>query len=810
MQIPDKLNRLLNVSNGEWPRICIAWGMTFLARIGFIIGGSVLLAVFLSRVGIELLPGLFLVNALFMMLGALVFRKLIHRYRRELLITCVVFGAAISLLVSIFLLERNTLLFFVFFLLAETVLLSQLNILVSLFNEELFSPLESQRTFPIIESAETLGGIMGGLSLSLFATEIPTYKFILFWVLLLMAIIPIVLLFNAHTMDIPRLKEAEPSASPGISKKLGESFQELKKIPFLKVLMIVVVLHWGIINILEFQYTKAVQQDIFSSEEVTLVMEEGSDVHLAETETDVNADKEAYQSLIAQKLGTMHLIFNSAALIMQLIFASRILTILGITSSMLLHPLVTLLNLIWMTLRFNFFSASTARGGYELTGILFKNAYDSSYYSIPHAIRSGTKEWMQGIMKPLGAMLGTLLMIVVAFSLKGAPQTLTLNFILIAMSVVMSFLIVGLGRKYTQMSEQNLSHKLDLPTRLNAIEILAQKGHEKTTAALQKILKRETEPEILKESILHTLGIQEDPESISSILEMLNNKDEHLRLASAEALSRFHKLKEHLMEQSFTRYRVIESLKDRLKKEQNEAIREELVYVFYQLAPETLTEFLIEAIKKEDAGKAIFIRMLRLFHDSNLRFYLEGYLASRDPDVKAAALIALWQFKPLRNELRHHLNQMLNSPKEAVLCEGIEACGAVKENSFKPELKKYLQHASSKVQKTALLALAQMEDASTIPTLVEALSDPAHEWFHKTFSLLAKFPKQFRESLQSALNLKITEKISQVLSKELTREIHELPHETLLLLRQLYSKINAHHEVHKIEKVLASKEKASL
>ncbi len=804
MQILDKLNRLLNVSSREWPRICIAWGMTFLARIGFIIGGSVLLAVFLSRVGIDLLPGLFLVNALFMMLGALVFRKIIHKFRRELLITSVVIAAAVSLLISIFFLESNTLLFFIFFLLAESVLLSQLNILVSLFNEELFSPLESQRTFPIIESAETLGGIVGGLSLSLFAVEIPTYKFILFWLLLLMAILPIVLLFNPRTMDIPKLEEAdEHSAKP--HKKLHENFQELKKIPFLKALMIVVVLNWAIINVLEFQYTKAIQQDVYSTQEETLVVEPSDAVQLAEEIT-----QEDYQQIIAQKLGTLHLIFSSAALFMQLIFTSRILTLLGITSSMLLHPLVTLLNMIWMTLRFNFFSASMARGSYELTGIVFKNAYDSSYYSIPHSIRSDAKEWMQGVMKPLGAMLGTVCMIVVAFTLKGAVQTLALNFILITLSLVMSFWVFGLGRKYTQMSEQNLSHKLDLPTRLNAIEILAQKGHEKTTVSLQKILKRDNEPEILKESILNTLGLQEDPESISSILEMLSSKNEHLRLASAQALSHFEKLKKHLMEQSFTRYRVIESLKERLKKEQNEAIREELVHVFYELAPETLTEFLIETIQKEDKEKATFIRMLRLFHDSNLRFYLEEYLASKDPAVKAAAVVALWQFKPIRNELKHHLSQMLSSPKETVLCEGIEACGTVKEASFKQELKKHLQHTSPKVQKIALLALAQMEEASTIPTLVEALSDPAHEWFQKTFSLLANFPKQFRETLQSALNLKITEKINRILSKERAKKIHELPHETLLLLEQLYSKINAHHEVHKIKKVLASKEKGSV
>lgn len=799
MQIPEKINRLLNVSNQEWPRIFIAWSLTFLARIGFIIGGSVLLAVFLSRIGIELLPGLFLMNALFMMVGAFVFRKLVHHFRRELLITSIVIASAVALLLSIYLLERNTTLFFIFFLLAESIFLSQLNILVSLFNEELFSPLESQRTFPIVESAETIGGITGGLCLSLFAADIPTYKFILFWVLLLLAILPIVLLFNSKTMQVPRLNEGEVKPH----KKLSEGFSEIKKIPFLKALMLVVVLHWGIINVLEFQYTKAIQQDVYSQEEDTLVLHENSEVQLAE-ESDRSAEEE-YQHLIAQKLGTLHLIFNSAALFMQLIFASRIITFLGVSSTMLIHPLVTLLNLIFMTLRFNFFSAAMTRGSYELTGILYKNSYDSSYYSIPHSMRTDMKEWMQGVMKPLGAMIGTLVMIVLAFTLKGAPQTLALNFILIAMSLCMAITLWGIGKKYTQMSEQNLSHKLDLPTRLNAIEILAQKGHEKTTLALQKILKRENEPEILKESILHTLGLQEDLESISSVLEMLSHKNEHLRLAAAQALSQFHKLKKALMEQSFTRYRVIESLKDRLQKEQNEAIREELVYVFYNLAPETLTEFLIESIKKETKQKAVFIRMLRLFHDSNLRFYLEEYLNSRDAEVKAAAVIALWQFKPLRNELHHHLSQMLSSPKETVLCEGIEACGIVKATGFKKELKSHLSHSSNRVKQTALLALAQMAEPSTIPTLVEALSDPAHEWFHRTSHLLGKFPKQFHDLLQTALHLKIAEKINDLLTMQNGRKLSEIPHETLELLHQFYLKINAHHEVHVIKKVLDSK-----
>lgn len=803
MPFKTKLNRLLNISDNEWPRVCVAWSLVFLARFSFIIGGSILLAIFLSRIGIDLLPGLFLFNALFMMMGAFAFRKILHRMRKELLIVGIVLFAASSLLLSIFFLERDTLLFFVFFLFAESLMLSQLNILISLFNEELFSPLESQRTFPIIESAETVGGILGGLSLSLFANIFPTYKFILLCVLLFLAILPIVLLFNSKTMEVPKLVQLELNEEKKPHKHFKEKIKEFKKIPFLRTLMIVVFLNWAIINVLEFQYTKAIQQDVFSQEEETLVHDES--IHLASENSAVD-----YQAQIAQKLGTLHLIFYSAALVMQLIFTSRILTFLGISSSMLIHPLVTLLNMIWMTLRFNFFSTSMARGSFELSGILFKNAYDSSYYSIPHAIRSDVKEWMQGIMKPLGAMCGTILMIFIALIFKGSVQTLALNFILITMSFIMVLALFGLGRKYTKMTEQNLSHKMDLPTRLNAVEILAQKGHEDTHATLQKLLKREAEPEILKEKILKTLGIQENVESIPNILEMLSHKRDHLRLAAAEALSHFEQLKKNLRAQSFTRYRVIEVLKNRLREEKNDAIREVLLSIFFNLAPDALTEYILETIKKTGEDKANFIKMLRLFHDNNLLYYLENDLNSRDPSVKGACIVALWQFKNLRAELMHHLNQMLNSPKEKVKLEGLEACGLIGDSEAIPLIRSFLKSDSSKIREAALLCLGQLQDKDAVPSLVESLSEPSHNWFSTSIHLLARFPKEFRALLEPAFHIRVLERINNILHTEKGKTLDEFSHSSLNLLHKLYEKINAHHEVQDIKKTLASKEGGSL
>ena len=138
--------------------------------------------------------------------------------------------------------------------------------------------------------------------------------------------------------------------------------------------MWIVLINWALMNIVEFQYTKAIQMEVLRTNDLAAVNPEES---------------------LMQKLGTLHVIFSSAALMIQLIMASRILSGLGIVSSMLLHPIVTFLNGLVISLRYGFVTASITRGTFELTNLIFSNAYNSSYYAIPHHIRDEAKELIQ-------------------------------------------------------------------------------------------------------------------------------------------------------------------------------------------------------------------------------------------------------------------------------------------------------------------------------------------------------------------------------------------------------------------------------
>lgn len=798
-----KFSQIFNVGKKEWPRVTVAWLLMFLSRFGFIVGWSVLIATFLSKVGINLLPVLFLVNALVVMLGTVVFRNWVRKVQREILISVTVLLAAATLLTSILFIKENTLLFFSLLVLVESVFLAQLNILISLFNEDLFTPLESQRTFPVIESAETIGAIAGGLVLSLFAELIPAYKFILLWAIAMILILPIVLLFNAKTMDVPRLVGLKAETP---KRKLQENLHLFKKIPFLKGMMLIVILHWAIMNMVEFQYTKAIQQEVYSDQEQTLISEEDGHIELA-SEVLTQDQSDYYEDQLTQKLGTLHVIFNAAALVIQLIVTSRLIQALGVVPSMLIHPLLTLLNLVALTLKFNFTTAILTRGGYEITGLMLKNSYDSSYYAIPNHYRDEVKEVMQGLLKPFGAIIGTLFIIGIALNFEGAQETVAINVVLIIAALTMSFVMLRMMQKYTEMSEQNLSKKMDLPTRLNAIEILAQNGHRNFTSSLMKILKRKSEPEIVKESILSTLAERQDPESINGILDLIEEGNETLRMAAVKALRDFTE-EEALMKRSFTAHRIISCLEAALENESNETIRENLVQCFYEFSPEALTRFLLDKIGEKSPHRDAYIRMLRLFDDPNLKYYLEPFLKDRSVRVRGAAIIALWQFDALRNELKHYLKQMFDTTKTETQLVAIQTSGEIQYRAAIPFLKDALRSPEKELVDAALLSLGQLGDEQVIPLLVDRFSDERHEWHEMVEPILKRFSQSYEDRLRHEMHHSVSKQIADIISQY--AHVSDMDERTLKTLRRLYHKLNAHHEAHQIKLVLDSEKKDSI
>jgi len=803
------LGKLLNISEHEWPRVIVSWVITLFLRIGFIIGWTVIMSMFINRIGIEQLPLLFVVNAILVITGTVIFSRFLEKIRKEILIIINILLAVILIISATLFVIYSGWIFFGLILIAQSVLISQLNIVISLVVEELFTPLESQRTFPIIESSETIGSIIGGIIVSALAYSIPSYKFFYIWVLCLMLVIPIILSFKSLSTDIPTFEHKKDDNKGGWEKITG-SFKKTQKSPFLKGLIIVILLQWMVINLVEFQYMKSVEQSITETPEETLASEniEGTlkaDIlntseNAEESKEDVTIknDTKNEEEALTEKLGMLQVIFGIATLAMQLFLSSRIIKGLGIIKSMAIHPLVTLANMVNMILKFNIVTASTTKAFSEMSGILFLNAYHSSYYAFEENIRGQMKELLEGVIKPSGAVLGMGLIILLENFARGTKLTFTINIILVIIAIISAALISSLQTKYTEQSRKNIDKSENNHTRINAIEILAQRGHKIDHQQLIKIILKENEPEEVQLKAVETLKQRKDPETLPDLLTCIKSKNPNVRLAIIETLGEFKDLHKHFFKSGFGHYRIQETLKEIFEREEHEEIRSAIIKVLAQLNQRDLIPFILKNLNSpEEKIVADCIYICSLFKDPNSIYYLEQYLDNPSPKIRANAIIALWQFKNLRSKLNHYLEQLIQSAEKEKRLMGMYIIGELKLKEKKTELFKLLKEDGI----DAVLALAKLSEPSALTRLLDHIINNKKDW-KKIKKQINQLPKKFVERLKQYLHQEVSHKIHKILIAHSHLKPEEFDRETLEELMYLYDLIQESKAKSQIENIL--------
>ena len=88
-----------------------------------------------------------------------------ERFRIEILLTIATFAAATFIFLAAYF-HASLPLFYFFAVRGYSVFLPQISIFLSNYLEDFFTPWEGSRLFPLIESAETIGAIVGGVALA--------------------------------------------------------------------------------------------------------------------------------------------------------------------------------------------------------------------------------------------------------------------------------------------------------------------------------------------------------------------------------------------------------------------------------------------------------------------------------------------------------------------------------------------------------------------------------------------------------------------------------------------------------------------
>lgn len=773
------LNKVMNISRDEWSRISVSWLLQFFYRIAFVISWTVLISMYVSRFGILALPYFFIIHAVFRIVGSLIYAGLINRLRKENLILLTALTAAVLLFGALVVSKISESGFIFIALSIVSIFFSQLYILNSAFIEDMFSPLESERTFPIIESSETIGGVIGGIFIAIFASHVQPIYLMHMVLLSIIMIVPIILYHRQILKKLPFIHfRKKKKIGKFTLTKIKENLSHMSQIPFLKVLFLVILTQWIFHNLLEFQYTSAVFDNIG-----------GQSQHVEQE--------------LTHGLGSLQILFHSFALGMQLLVAGRIISSLGIISSLLLHPVVTLLSLGALLFKFGFASAVLAKTNFEMTNIVHKSAYHTSYYAIEPKVREQVREFLEGFVHPFGTLIGMGLLLIFEYFFTGSFLNFSVTILMISIMAFMLFVLLKNESKYTHISVKNLLHSKDPAIQLNAVEILGQKGHRSSAEILTRKLQQENLDDEVKIKIIETLGRMKTREAILELLDCLYSENKKVRTAALKALDAFDLTGKHKKSYPFSNYRANDTLKQLFAHEEDNDIKALIIRILTKINKDEIVPFLLKLLRTEDNRmKADCIAVCGNFDDINLAHYVIPYLDSNDPRIRAYTIIALWKFKKYRVRLMESLKSMLFSNDKKERIEGYYAVGEIKAIQEKNRLRESLKVQDEEERFVAALSLAKMGFNDGIHLIVDAIMDEHCPLNAYAINIQDTLPANISDQIQNLVRRRVSEYINALLTDSNKKNLEDLDKSELLKLRRAYELVNEHEEVQNINEIL--------
>ncbi len=773
--------KIFNISAHELPRVSFVWFVRFLHNAGFVIGFTAITAIFVTRFSIAALPLLFLIQAILTIGGMVLFSFLNEFFPLKTLLAVCAFSAGLLLFAATFMLAKIYI-FFALIFLAIGIFMPQLGIFLSSFTDDFFSPLEGERTYPIIESAMTIGGIFAGLLITSLSGFVSSYKFLYLWIILLFLMACVIFFLEPKTVsDHLIVRDRGKSFSlRSEMRNLSMNIGKIKAVPFLQTLFVIFLVQWIIAHLLEFQYTKVVEDSV---------------LHLVSAE--------AREGGLTQGLGSLQILFHGSALAVQFLISSRILKGLGVIGSFLLHAIVTFFSAVSLLLSFGYFTVILAKNNFELSGIVHKNAYESSYFALKHGMQKSVREFFEAFIYPLGTIIGTLLILAIQTFVLQKYALSVIQFLFIFLSVFMISMTLYLQKTYTHLVREKLFNSGDQLSKLHAIEMLSQKGHGKNIEILLKALHCDSHSFQTKVKILETLGKIGDEKTIPDILHFLHHAEPQLVIAATNALAHFPKLGDRLLTQSFGRYRVLNELRNLFLDSHDEQTQIAVIKALAKLNDPEIVPFMLDILTHASPPlKAVCIRVCGLFHDSNAAFYLEPYLKDRDPHIEAQTIAALWQFKKYRLEVEAVFKKLLASKDPLELKAALSIMGDVGEKHDKKLLIPYLTDADAEFRLYAGFALLKLDYREAASYFAQLLLSQHVHIVKKAYELLQELKPDLKHAIAHFMKKEVSRRFAEAGEGVQERGFFE---ELLSRLKNIYLSIESYHDADFIDGMLQNK-----
>jgi|GEM_PF-6748715 len=780
------LYKIFNIYPHEISRVTACWSIRFVYRMAFVLSWTVILSIFMGKFGVIGLPYFFIFHAFLFIMGSLIYMHLIQKYHLDKVILFIIFSAILMIGGAIFSLKFSINLYLFLMLFAEAFFLIHLTVAFDTFNERFFTPFESQRTFPLVESADTVASIISGLIFIIFSRILPIYSFT--WIILAFTffIVPMVLYFRFFVKTIPNIKLfSHNEGKHTLTKNIKNGVKLFQQHAFAKNLIYIILLQYAFLVLIEFIYTGAVAN--FSMN------------YAAFPEAAMGIEN-AY----ANTFGFLQLIIGIASLLMQISIGGRIIGFIGIIGSMILYPAVMLLNLAGLIMRPGFYSAVLSKISSEITSVVSRNSYQSSYYAFREEESEEIRQMIDGMIRPLGTMTGATLLLFTQFFVSHTFLNLTIICIMFVIIMIDFIVISKTHALYTNNAVATLLCKTEsIDERLKSVDILMQRGHGEVAPVLIKCLNNPDEHDLLKIKVLNAIAEIKYFDGLPEVINFIFYPKKEIRIAAIEAIKAFQSAG-YFKNNEFSKLKTIETFKSAFWKEPDEEIRIMILNAIVSFGGHTITDFIVDILQNE-TGTALAgaIRSLRNLHDISLGELLEPYLESQDSRLVYSAAIALWQFPKYRPQIKKIIGTMLKSNKKLKKIYSIYAIGEIRVEDFKEKLFSiFVKEKDEEIKIHIAIALLKFGIKSYIKFIVEIIKNHSHPLSYHTIRLLNEIPEQYKPMINNDIYLAASYEIHEIFRNGRYHSFNDISKEKLLELRYYYNLLNSTSDVLKIDAIL--------
>ena len=622
------------IQKDEISKVFITWSMVALLAIGYAIGWSAVHSMLVKRMGIEYLPYTYIGISLLGVLGSSVYLMFADVVRRDRLLMIFSLVTGLMLLFARTLVAANhdgekdlsvqLVLFFVVVFFAQGVGNSTLGTQVWTIINDLFRPSQGRRLYPIVGTAGTIGGIAGGASIHYLASSLGTANLVLIWAAAILALIPLTWWMRKRFGGELRGRKSGASAAQPAGSRLLEGWEFFFRSKMAVTLGFIAVMFWVVGSLADFQFSR-IMNISFPSE-----------------------------AKLAGFYGVYGMIINAAGLLVQLFFSSYLIRRIGVSRGLLALPVTILAGFALVGSYFVFWSGLLMRCSWDLVGMTIQgNSYQLALNAIPGALRARIRGFIDGVINPLGGVIGGLLIIFLhnAFDTvnkSGWQDPVTLSGIVL--SALWIIVVVNSQKHYMDMIADNLQ-SVEQRTVMYAIDCLVEPANARAAAMLEEVAKMQDPQK--RAAVARVRASIAGNASLQALYLLLNDPVIHVRAESLRSMA-------HLLKKRSLPPEAFEILHRLVESDPEPAIRADALKLVLLKQPagewqEMARRWLASGTVPVRARVVEAIGIL----SANKKALLEPMLLDESAMVRAAAVQALWDEPEVRINARRVLSELL-------------------------------------------------------------------------------------------------------------------------------------------------------